>query len=41
MIPLTVHMRNDLAPPRDFRFEVAPLPPLFSSLVMTSVGELS
>jgi len=38
MIPLTVHMTTDLTKPREFRFQVAPIPPLFSSLVMTSIS---
>lgn len=38
MIPVTIHMTTDLTKPREFHCEVAPLPPLFSSLVMTSIG---
>ena len=38
MIPLTIHVKNDLTRPRDFRCEVAPIAPLLSSLVMTSVS---
>ncbi|MBX9655305.1 hypothetical protein K2Y11_16955 [bacterium] len=38
MIPITIHMTTDLTKPREFHCEVAPIPALFSSLVMTSIG---